>query len=70
MLKALGAPFWLYEWRVARLSQRGIRAAHEVNSRHKQTTMGGASLRFLQGRGFFWSFGSARLWSNSKRKGK
>jgi hypothetical protein len=33
-------------------SQRGIRAAHEVNSRHNQTTLGGASLRFLQGCGF------------------
>ena len=51
-------------------SQRGIRAAHEVNSRYNQTTLGGASLRFLQGRGFFWGFGSARLWGNSKREGK
>src|SRR4029077_20116082 len=48
-------------------SEPGIRTAHEVNSRHNQTTLGGASLRRLQGCG---SFGPERLWGNSKRKEK
>jgi len=34
-------------------SQRSVRTVHEVNSRHDQTTLSGASLRFLQGCGFF-----------------
>jgi hypothetical protein len=56
--------------RVAHRSQHGIRRAREVKSRHNQTTLGGASLRFLQGRGFFCTSGLGRLWSNSKKKGK
>jgi len=51
-------------------SQPGIRATHEVNSCHNQTTLGGASLRFLQGCGFFWSFGPRGCGAIRKEKEK
>src|SRR4029077_3014409 len=50
------------------LTFRSAAFAQHTKSRDNQTTLGGASLRFLQGCGFFWSFGPARVWSNSKRR--